>query len=125
MTDLISRQAAIDAFGERPLVWDEWTDEFAVGLRNQYDYDVAAIKSLPPAQQWIPCSESLPEDDTLVLVNYIDHRPDAMDIWIGWHEMENVWYIDGEEHSRERGNEVIAWMPLPEPYKKESEDETH
>ena len=73
------------------------------------------------AQQWIPCSERLPEDDTLMLVNYIDSRPDAMDRWIGWHEMENVWYIDGEAHSREFGNEVIAWMPLPEPYREETE----
>lgn len=75
--------------------------------------DAPAIE--PP--RWIPCKERLPEDDTLMLVNYIDHRPDAMDIWIGWHEMENVWYIDGEAHSEEYGNEVIAWMPLPEPYK--------
>ena len=67
--------------------------------------------------RWIPCSERLPEDDTLMLVNYIDSRPEAMDIWIGWHEMENVWYINGEAHSKEYGNEVIAWMPLPEPYK--------
>ena len=66
--------------------------------------------------RWIPCSERLPEDDTLMLVNYIDNRPDAGDIWIGWHEMEKVWYIDGEEHSKEWGNEVVAWMPLPEPY---------
>ena len=75
-----------------------------------------AIKALT-AQQWIPCSERLPEDDTLMLVNYIDSRPDAGDIWIGWHEMENVWYIDGEAHSSEFGNEVIAWMPLPDAYK--------
>lgn len=74
-------------------------------------------------QCWIPCSERLPEDDTLMLVNYVDHRPDAMDIWIGWHEMENVWYIDGEAHSREYGNEVVAWMPLPEPYKVERKDD--
>lgn len=67
--------------------------------------------------RWISCKERLPEDDTLMLVNYIDSRPDAMDIWIGWHEMENVWYIDGEAHSEEYGNEVIAWMPLPEPWK--------
>ena len=73
--------------------------------------------TIEPEPHWIPCSERLPEDDTLMLVNYVDHRPDAMDIWIGWHEMENVWYIDGEEHSEERGNEVIAWMPLPESYK--------
>ena len=70
---------------------------------------------------WIPCSEKLPEDDTLMLVNYVDHRPDAMDIWIGWHEMENVWYIDGEAHSEEFGNEVVAWMPLPEPYREGGE----
>ena len=78
-----------------------------------------AQPTIEPEQRWIPCDERLPEDDTLMLVNYIDERPDAMDIWIGWHEMENVWYIDGEEHSREHGNEVIAWMPLPAPYKGE------
>lgn len=74
------------------------------------------LPSVQPEQHWIPCSERLPEDDTLMLVNYADCRPDAMNIWIGWHEMENVWYIDGEAHSDEYGNEVIAWMPLPEPY---------
>ena len=79
-----------------------------------------AIKALKqPEPQWIPCSERLPEDDTLMLVNYIDSRPDAVDIWIGWHEMENVWYIDGEAHSSEFGNEVIAWMPLPKPWEGE------
>ena len=85
----------------------------------------ATINHMPtidPEPHWIPCSERLPEDDTLKLVNYIDHRPDAGDIWIGWHEMENVWYIDGEEHSRERGNEVIAWMPLPEPYQEGADE---
>ena len=79
----------------------------------------AVIENEPTvsAPQWIPCSERLPEDDTLMLVNYVDNRPEAIDIWIGWHEMENVWYIDGEVHSKEYGNEVIAWMPLPKPYK--------
>ena len=103
MDDLISRQAALDA-----LEW-KWAGKAAID----------AIKGLPTIDpvRWRPCEEKLPEDDTLMLVNYIDHRPDAMDIWIGWHEMENVWYIDGEEHSHERGNEVVAWMPLPEPYK--------
>ena len=70
--------------------------------------------------EWIPVTERLPDpnDDTLKLVNYIDHREGAM-VWIGWHEMEDVWYIDGQAHSREYGDEVIAWMPLPEPWKGE------
>ena len=117
MDDLIRRQAAIDALCKavdaKGTYDGEWlyTDEFC-----------KAVNDLPSAQpQWIPCSEKLPEDDTLMLVNYIDERPNAMDIWIGWHEMENVWYIDGEAHSKEFGNEVVAWMPLPKPWKGEQD----
>ena len=45
--NLISRQAAIDALGERPVVWDEWTDEYSLGQRNQYDADLLAIETVP------------------------------------------------------------------------------
>lgn len=48
MDDLISRQAAIDALGERPYVWTE--TEYELGQANQWDSDVAAIKALPSAQ---------------------------------------------------------------------------
>ena len=114
MDDTISRQAAIRAYCE---------NQCGKGMiRGECGCDDCGtifddIPSAEPEQRWIPCSERLPEDDTLMLVNYIDNRPEAMDIWIGWHEMENVWYINGEAHSKEYGNEVIAWMPLPEPYK--------
>ena len=47
MSDLISRQAAIDALGERPVVWDEWTNEYSLGQRNQYDSDLLAIETVP------------------------------------------------------------------------------
>ena len=112
-SDCISRQAAIEAMSESlKRVFPEH--------RQIAEKCLNVLPSAQPQPQWIPVSERLPEDDTLMLVNYIDHRPDAMDIWIGWHEMENVWYIDGEAHSREFGNEVVAWMPLPEPYQEES-----
>ena len=111
MSDLISRQAAIDTISS---IWLRWGTGDANDLKDML---MLAFQDLPSAQRWIPCSERLPDDDMLMLVNYIDNRPEAMDIWIGWHEMENVWYIDGEAHSRKYGNEVIAWQPLPEPYK--------
>ena len=38
MSDLISRQAAIDALGERPMVWVG--SDYGLGVRNQYDADV-------------------------------------------------------------------------------------
>lgn len=50
MDDLISRQAAIDAMGERPLVWNEWADEYELGQRNQYDSDRLAVESVPSAE---------------------------------------------------------------------------
>ena len=48
MSDLISRQAAIDALGERPMVWVG--SDYELGARNQYDGDVLALEKLPSAQ---------------------------------------------------------------------------
>lgn len=47
-TELISRQAAIDALGEKPLAWTE--GEYELGLQNQWQSDVDALNELPPAQ---------------------------------------------------------------------------
>lgn len=47
-TDLISRRAAIDALGEKPLAWTE--GEYELGLQNQWQSDVDALNDLPPAQ---------------------------------------------------------------------------
>lgn len=49
MSDLIDRYAAIDALGERPIVWTD-DNQYALGERNQYDIDRLAIETLPPAQ---------------------------------------------------------------------------
>ena len=48
MDDLISRQTAIDALGERPMVWTS-DDDYALGERNQYDIDRLAIETVPSA----------------------------------------------------------------------------
>ena len=46
--DTISRQAAIEALGEKPVAWSK--GEYERGLQNQCGYDVSAIKQLPSAQ---------------------------------------------------------------------------
>ena len=57
MSDLISRQAAIDALGEKPLVWDDLSD-FDLGKAAQWSDDVDAIKALPSAQpEIVKCRE--------------------------------------------------------------------
>ena len=53
MSDLIDRQAAIDALGEKPLAWIEGEYEF--GLQNQWQSDVNVLKDLPSAQPDFSC----------------------------------------------------------------------
>jgi len=48
MSDLIDRQAAIDALGEKPLAWT--VGEYELGLQNQWQSDVDTLKDLPSAQ---------------------------------------------------------------------------
>lgn len=48
MSDLISRQAALDALGEAPEVWTDSPEEFAAV--SQWEMDVVAIKAVPSAQ---------------------------------------------------------------------------
>ena len=47
-SDTISRKAAIDALGEKPVAWSK--GEYERGLQNQWGYDVSAIKQLPSIQ---------------------------------------------------------------------------
>ena len=49
MVELIEKQMALDALGEEPEVWTE-NDEYALGLNNQWHYDVHALEAVPPAQ---------------------------------------------------------------------------
>lgn len=80
-------------------------DTVAVGL--------SVIKELPFAQEWIPVSERLPEDDVEVFVYLFDQ----LSPYIAW--ISNChWYT--EDFEVEKENEPMAWMPLPKPYQEES-----
>ena len=69
---------------------------------------------------WIPCSERLPEirKDVLAAVKYNGFMG-MYGTWmrIGHLESDNEWLGDCI------GGKVIAWQPLPEPYREEQEDE--
>jgi hypothetical protein len=93
--------------------------------------------------RWIPVSERLPKDIKPVIVTWKNNDPKSYyqyivgKHFIGTAHFKNgkwFWYssvtedllaeygkCDSEEF--DEAIEVIAWMPLPEPYKAESEDE--
>lgn len=65
--------------------------------------------SSQPELQWIPCSERLPDHTGTYLVTTIV----AVDKYVttGWYSTKGGWICDGCT--------VLAWTPLPEPYKEE------
>lgn len=129
MSDLINRQDL------RLMTVEEGighTIEYAQGWKACIDW----IKTLPSAQQWIPCSERLPSDEErkewidmhldgigylypCLVTRYSSINPERTknNPYVAKH------YFDGEDFLN-AGEEVcseyiIAWMPLPEPYKEE------
>ena len=79
--------------------------------------------TIEPEQRWISCSERLPEEPYGCLVTVWDTNPITMD------EFENIlpYFVgwDGEQWNDGDGEqcpfEVIAWMPLPEPWRGNNE----
>jgi hypothetical protein len=69
--------------------------------------------------RWIPCSERLPEEDGDYLVTTKWKGSYSGNVYIETHvayyrKKSKEWdYVD-----------IIAWMPLPEPYKEENNEQT-
>ena len=116
MDDLISRQAAIDALGEKPLAWEQ--GEYEEGLQTQWESDVEAIKALPSVEpHWILVTERLPEKDGEYLTTWIDAQKKlCVNVFL----VENgVWYWN-QKYIFPNWR-IIAWMPLPEPFNEVTE----
>ena len=110
--------------------------------------DIQAIKEMPsvtpqePKTEWIPVSERLPDNTDPVSITWVNHDPESYyaDIkdksftgtghycngrwW--WYSVTCQDYLDGygrcDVDAMDDAIEVIAWMPLPKPYKAESDD---
>lgn len=82
---------------------------------------VANSTPLEQEPRWIPVSERMPEEDTDVLVTLKCGLIGIMQKKLADDDYGEPCYIwqdfEGEEH------EVIAWMPLPEPYKADRSEE--
>lgn len=122
--DTISRQAVID--GINKYFHDEYYQRTSIqDCRDCLIEDV--IKNLPsvtPAQEWIPCSERLPEKNTAVLT-YVSTGPSETYCLAYWNDVRDGWeeWIGYELIEKDRGYKVLAWMPLPGSYDGDKKDD--
>lgn len=76
------------------------------------------IKSQPKVGEWIPCSEQFPEESGTYIVNAIENHIVHV-TFAKWMPRMKRWNLSGNRSYWK----VTAWMPLPNPYRPEKEDE--
>ena len=101
MDDVIYRQSAIEILGKHCNM-----DYGKVCGKDCECIEYMALRDTPSAQQWIPCSERLPDQNGKYLV-------------VGRQKAINILKFDGGRWYGKWG--VVAWMPLPSPYREETE----
>jgi len=85
--------------------------------------DVQHAPTVEPRPRWIPVTERLPEENLPVLVAV--KQKDRLPKWVKEQTHSYVTdidvYDDGGFYTHK--NNVVAWMPLPEPYREDEQDD--
>ena len=86
------------------------TEEVVSRIKEEYDI----------TDGWIPCSERLPDNKTYVLttIQVSGRQPHARS---GFYH-DGFFHNDNGDTWKATDREVRAWMPLPDPYREDGED---
>lgn len=120
MKDLIERQAAVDALcsvcgydcDKSEFVYDAPQDEQVILCPEHYA--LTQLPSVQPEQRWIPCSERLPEKNRKPNTFLVTDSDGKLSISKFYFPLSNS---DIDKPYWSGMIDVVAWMPLPEPYK--------
>lgn len=70
---------------------------------------------------WIPVSDWLPEESGAFLVSLYSQILDSYDVEMLYYDDKNGFHFYDSEYGDVPVRSVIAWAPLPEPYKEEEQ----
>lgn len=124
MSRLIDADALLKFVEDRyEITWE--SDTYEGGIKDACSDIIEKIDNMPtiePEPHWIPCSERMPELDSdgysdKVLVCFSNFS--GVEI-CEYRVMNDTgkWYAgDTDDSPEDIGVNVIAWQPLPEPYK--------
>ena len=121
--DAVSPTAEPVGFEEaKKLIYQEWKCKVAKDNSNQrllVAYQIA-IKALKQTR-WIPVSERLPKAGEYIgdVDKYYLVQNEYGDMLVARYTHSEYW--EQIYQFQPIGDEIVAWMPLPEPYKAESE----
>lgn len=86
--------------------------ETTVAILSTMKTVVHMINNLAEKGCWIPCSEDMPKDTKTKFITFSDGSVEA-----GYYSEGKWWCIGDGINLEVKTKGVIAWMPLPEPYK--------
>ena len=122
--DNISRQAALDAVSK----W--FVEAFVFSDSDKTAAIFKRLRDLPSTDQWIPCSERLPEEHEWIGTKMFGTTiSDEVCItfdkngerFVKVMSLQNGKLSNSDKETMDvfhKGWKMIAWMPLPEPYRK-------
>ena len=113
MSDLISRQDALDALGAEPEVWTN-DDEYAKGMNVQWQYDRMAIEALStePTKDVVWAIEKLPSAEPEIIhckdckhYRFADNRAFGFPVkrceWTGFEDVDDNDFCSRAERREE------------------------
>ena len=114
-------EKALDEYVYKNKTLREW-----INIIDNFDFAIDKVtKALLEQTRWIPCSERLPEERNWYLAVFREKDTGFQLIpRVADYRGENTWdIIDNNILVKEYRDilECVAWMPLPEPYRTESE----
>lgn len=122
----------------------EWVWRKRVDSRELIADLIASMPTIEAEPRWIPVTEKMPEENEAVNVTWVNHLPESYYKHIKdkhftatavFYRGDWYWWSDTLQdylaeyglcpiYRMDRAIEVVAWMPLPEPYKEVEERET-